>query len=363
MTSELITVTAYDEFREEVEKVKETCNFIPDVSTDDGYKKSKRVALDVGKILTSLEKARKDLKSESLATGKRIDSEARSIVATLEEFQLPHKEAYKELDQLKKQREQDRKDTLAARVDEFRNMPEMMADMDSGSIKGAMEDIAANECLDFYEFTEQALKARNAAKAELSKMFAAKLQQEKDSAELVELRKKQDAQDKKDFERRIAKEASAKADAEASIAKAAEAAAIQLAAEAVTQREAAELKAKQDAEVAELRRQEAEQQAKKDAQAAEAKAVEDAIAAKMAAEIAAGEAAEAARLAQIQAQKDADAAALAETANRGANNKHVGEIRKAAKESLMSAGLDEAMAKKIVLAIHAGKIANVSIQY
>ena len=352
MSSELITITEYDEFREKMEEVKEACNFLPDMTTDDGYEKSKRVALDVGKVLTGLEKARKAKKAESIATGKAIDSEAKSIVATLEKFQLPHKDAYKELDQLKKQREQDRKDSLEERVNEFRNMPEMMSDMDSGAIKGAMEEIAANECLDFYEFTEQALKARNTAKSELSKMFADKLKQEKDAAELAELRKKQAEQEQKDREESIAKAASEKAEAAAAQAKAAEQAAIEQAAEAVKQREAAELRAKLDAELAEGQRILDAQETKN--QIALASAI-----AKKQAETAAINAHNRA----ILEQEEKEAVEAAEVERREADKRHVGAIRKAAKESLMAVGLDEAMAKKVVLAIHANDIANVSIKY
>ena len=68
--------------------------------------------------------------------------------------------------------------------------------------------------MDFYEYTEQALKARNASKEALSKMFADKLQAEKDAAELAELRKKQAEQEQKDRDERIAKEASEKAERE-----------------------------------------------------------------------------------------------------------------------------------------------------
>jgi hypothetical protein len=52
-----------------------------------------------------------------------------------------------------------------------------------------------------------------------------------------------------------------------------------------------------------------------------------------------------------------------EAAKREADKAHVGGVRKAAKESLMERGLDEATAKLVVMAIHAGLIANVTINY
>jgi len=48
---------------------------------------------------------------------------------------------------------------------------------------------------------------------------------------------------------------------------------------------------------------------------------------------------------------------------READKAHVGEVRKATKESLMAVGATEMVAKSIVMAIHRGNIANVTISY
>tara|TARA_R110000851_G_scaffold154024_1_gene296128 strand:+ start:640 stop:1662 length:1023 start_codon:yes stop_codon:yes gene_type:complete len=339
--SELKEVQIYGEFDAKIAEVKDACNFIPDVTSDDGYEKSKRVSLDVGKILTAVEKKRKEEKADSLAYGKKIDSEAKSIAATLEAFQLPHKDAYKELDNLKKEREVNRKAELEERVRVIRELPEAMADSDSDGVKMALESLATEECLDFYEYATPALLARNASKDALSKMFADKLKQEKEAAELIELRKKQAEQDQKDRDNRIAKDAASEAEEKAKASKEAEQRAIDQAAEAVKQREAAEVKAKQDAELAEERRLEAARQAKDDA----ATAAEDARQAEMARTV-------------LIARQEQEA-----VEKRESNKRHVGVIRKAAKESLMAAGLDEATAKIVVMAINDGLIANISISY
>jgi len=341
MSTELKTITAYDEFRSEVESAKDNCNFIPDMATDEGYEKSKRVALDAGKILTAVEKTRKELKSESLAYGKMVDSEAKLIVEEIQAFQLPHKDAYKELDNLKKEREANRKAELEERVRVIRELPEAMADSDSEGIKMALESLATEECLDFYEYATPALLARNNSKEALSKMFADKLQSEKDAIELAELRKKQAEQEQKDRDERIAKEASEKADREAADAKAAEQKAIEQAAEAVRQREASEAQAKIDAELAEERRVEAERQAKANTEAAAKAATEEAE----------------------RVQKEKEDFIASETAKKEANNKHVGKIRGESKDCLIALGVDEKMAKKIILAIHNKDIKNVSISY
>lgn len=341
MTTELKTITAYDDFRTEVEEAKNSCNFIPDMSTDDGYDKSKRVALDAGKILTAVEKTRKELKSESLEYGRMVDSEAKLIVEEIQAFQLPHKDAYKELDNLKKEREANRKANLEERVRVIRELPEAMADSDSEGIKMALESLATEECLDFYEYATPALLARNNSKEALSAMFATKLQQEKDAVELEELRKKQAEQELKDRDERIAKEASEKAEREAADARAAEQKAIDQAAEAVRQREASEKQAQIDAELTEERRVEAEKKAELDKEAA----------------------AEEAKQYQIALQKQKEDYEAAETARNEANKRHVGKIRGESKDCLIALGVDEKMAKKIILAIHNKDIKNISISY
>ena len=104
---------------------------------------------------------------------------------------------------------------------------------------------------------------------------------------------------------------------------------------------AAEERAKIQAEQAEIARIAAEKKAKEDAERA----------------------AEAAKQAEI-ARQEAEAKRLAdEQAAREANKAHIGKIRKEAKESLMEIGLTEDQAKAVVLAINAGKIQNVTINY
>lgn len=106
------------------------------------------------------------------------------------------------------------------------------------------------------------------------------------------------------------------------------------------------------AKAAEKRREEAEIKARADAVVAEERRVADVEAA-----------AEKAKQDQIKAQAVKDAAELRATEKREANKRNTGKIRREAKESLMDIGFAETDAKNIVLAINAGKIANVLIRY
>jgi len=214
-----MNITEYDEVRAKLEEVKDACNFIPDASTDEGYKKSKRVALDVGKLLTALEKARKDKKAYFIDGGKEVDIQARSIKDELEAFQLPHKEAYKELDNLKKEREAARKQELEDRVAQIRDLPEQMRDASSDEVKMALESLQQEECLDFYEYATPALKARNESRTALATMFGDKLKSEDEARELDKLRAEKEAREKADHEESIRREAAAKAESDAALAK------------------------------------------------------------------------------------------------------------------------------------------------
>jgi colicin import membrane protein len=299
-------VAEYDEFRAKMDEVRDACNFIPDVSTDEGYEKSKRVALDVGKLLTALEKTRKETKSESLAFGKRVDAQAKSINEELATFQGPHKEAYQELDNAKKLREQKRKDELEERVRDIANLPDLMADMDSGAVGAALQALINNECLDFYEYSMQALEARKASQAKLSALFNAKLQQEKEQAELKQLRAAAQARERQDAEDAIAREATQK-----------------------VEREAAEKIAQAEAE--------------KNAVIARERAAE-------------------------QARVDADEKERREQAKRNADREHCAGINRAAVEALeniggVDCGLSPADAKAVVTAIAKNQIPAIKIKY
>jgi len=210
-----LPVVEYDEIAQQMNEVKEYANFIPNASTDEGYQKSKRVSLDIGKLQTALEAKRKEKKAFYLEGGKLVDSTAKDLSSSLEEMQKPHMLAYKELDNIKKQREADRKAELESRVLYIRNLPSSLADSCSEEIQAAMNKMGQEECENFYEFTADALKARNETRAALATLFTETLKAEKDAQELALLRKQQAEREIKDREERIANEAKAIAEAAA----------------------------------------------------------------------------------------------------------------------------------------------------
>lgn len=319
-----IKITVYDEIQAKIDEIADACNFLPDVTTKEGYEKSKRVALDTNKVLIAIEKKRKEEKAQYLEAGRTVDALAKELDEKIRPLMLPHHQAYKDHDNAIKEREAKRKADLESRVEDLRLLPSRMEGMASDEIRMALESVMAEECLDFYEYTDLALKARNASRETLSNMLNAAIKQEKEAAELAQLRKEKEEREKQEYEDKLKKEASAKAELEKQQA-------IQREQQAIAM-----------AEEAEKRRIEAEENAK----------------------IQAKQAAENARLAEIERQKQEAERERFEKEKREANTRHISKIRKEAKETLMSSlSITEELAKSIVMAIHNGEITNITINY
>lgn len=337
MGSEL-HIVEYDEIAEKLDEVKEYSDFLPDVTTKEGYEKSKRVSLDIGKLKTALEKKRKEKKQYFLDGGKAVDSKAEAIAAKLDEMQLPHLTAYKELDKAKKEREQKRKEQLEERVRYIRELPDSMRDSSSNEIKLAIESMHNEQCTDFFEYTEQALKARNTTRDKLAELFAKTLKAEKDAEELEQLRKAQAEQQRKEHEERIARKAEERARLQA-------------------EQEAAERERKIKAEQERKERQarEAIERAEREKQ----EAIERERQAKLQAEEAARLAAEQERQRIEQERLEAE-----EMARKKAENKrHRGKINREALADIINLGFSEADGKKLIEAVAKGQVKNVSINY
>lgn len=334
-------ITEYNEITAKLNEIKEAANFIPDASTKEGYDKSKRVSLDIGKVKTKLTKTRKEVKDYWIQGGKEVDLQAKAIMDKLDEIQAPHMQAYKELDNIKKEREKERVAELESRVQHFVELPDLLSENHSSEIALAIDSLNNEECLDFYEFTAQALKARNNAKQLLQTLYTQKIKQERDAAELEELRKLKAEQDQKERDERIKREAAQKAESEAKAA-----------IEREEQAKRDKLAAEQAQVEAEKRAIEQAKQAKIDAEQAKAKAEQDAK-----------EAAEQARLAEIARQEQAAKAEAERLAQLEANKKHAAKIRGEIEEDLVEYGLDEETARAVTMLLCRKKIRNTQVNY
>jgi len=326
-------IAEYDEFAAKMDELEDKANHIPDASSEEGYEKAKRIHLDFRKIENGLEKVRKDKKAYFIQGGKEVDSQAKAFMKKIGSLRILHTEAYQEVDNAKKEREAKRKADLEGRVEYIRTLPEAVKEMDSESVRLALESMQNEECLDFYEFTEHALKARNGTIEALANLHSQTMKKEHDAAELAKLKKEQAEREQKDREDRIAREAKEQAEAATKAAEEREK-------QAILDAEQAKENARLAAEKAEADRVEAERVAKEQAETA----------------------AENARIAEVKRQEDAVKAEAEALAKREADKAHIGKTLKATKESIMALGIDEATAKTITLAIKNGAIENVTIK-
>jgi hypothetical protein len=181
----------YSEFTEQMESLRERADFLPDMSTKEGYEASKRIHLDYRKLENGVDKERKARKKYWADGGKAVDKEGNGIAGEVADLRQPHTEAYQKVDAEKKEREAKRVAELEGRVAYIRDLPASLGFSSSDEIKLAMEEMQAEECFAFYEYANKALEARNATRETLGQMYTNALQQEKDAAELKELRAKQ----------------------------------------------------------------------------------------------------------------------------------------------------------------------------
>ena len=232
---------------------------------------------------------------------------------------------------------------MREKLDELRDLARKpLTDWEEEQAKIEAERLAAEEA--------EKLRLQIESDHEIAILLNEKLDRElaeKLERELAEEKARQEAIAKAQAERedQIRREAEEMAKREAELAaKAAEEEkrlALERAEKAERERIQAEERAKIEAELAEKRRIEAEAKAKRDAE----------------------EAVEKARLAEIKRQEDAKKAQEEEKARLEANKKHCAAIHNAIVSDLVLAGIDESIAKLVVIAIAKKQVKNVVINY
>lgn len=332
---------AYSEFYKRVEA--EVSAHVPDISTAKGRAEIKSLAFKVTRTKTAIDAAGKALNEEARAKINVVDAQRRKI---REELDMLAEVARKPLTDWERQEE--------ARIDYCTSFIKAIEDCGNGLIGGEPypfpilireleEKIVITSELG--EFEDQARVAHRIALDKVKTAFDAHMKAEADRAELERLRAEAAERERLEAERleakRLADEASERERAE----------------KERREREAQEQKAREERAAQEAREQaerearEAIERAEREKAEAIAKAEADARAVREKAEQEERERlAEAKRLADEQAARDADKA-------------HRSAVMKAAKEAIMTHGADEETAKKIVLAIIAGEITNVTLRF
>lgn len=318
----LAIFTQKDQLDEIISQVEmEVATFEHDLSNESRRKKTASLARKVSSTKTYLDGLGKDLVSDWKAKSKAVDANRKDMRDRLDEL-----------------RDLARKPLTDWEAEDARIKAEEAARIEAEKVKAEIERDHEMAVLMNAEYDRQAEEAFIKAQAEeelrIEAEHKARLEREALIAKQAKEKAEREAAEREAALKREAEEAAAKAEAD-------RLASLEREKQAYREKIAAEERARVQAQEAALQRQLAAESAKREAEAA----------------------AERGRLAEIQRQKDLAEEEAARIAKLEADKRHVGAIRKAAKESIMALGVDEKTAKSIVLAIHNKNIANVHISY
>ena len=318
-------------------------DFVPDLSTATGRKKIASEAYKITRHKTTIDDAGKKLNEAARKQINEVDAKRRTVKTELDALAS---EARRPLDDWEKQEE--------ARVEYCKAILKAIEDCGNGFIGGEPqpfavlfheleEKIVINSELG--EFEEQARVAHRIATDKLNAAFQAHQRAEADRIELEKLRAEKEERDRAEAERlekeRIVKEAAER--------------------EAREKAEYAE-NVKRQAEAAERAQKEAAEREKRAAEAARIEAEQKAQAAIEKAEAEARAVREEAARKERQ-REEAERAEREAREARERDRKHRGRLMCEAKDALMAQGLKEEAARKIVLAVVAGEIPHITMEF
>lgn len=341
----VIVLTDKKKFSEFYEAMRrETDALDIDLSTEKGRKAIASMAYKVARTKTAIDDAGKKLNEEARARINAVDEARREIRQQLDDLKDEVRRPLTEWEEAEKQRESDAAEQLAFIRDAAR------VDMEATSTDvinrlNALASLEVDESL----HKEQAGVARAALSDTIAALEGARdrlKREEAERAELERLREEAIRREQEEAERKaIEEENRRRAEAEKAEAERVE-----------RLRQEAEEKAKTEAEIKAQEEREAAEKAHAEALAAERRRAEEAEKAAQS---------ERDRIAKQEAERKAEAERIeSEKQAREADRAHRGKVMGSAKEAIMEAGpVDEPIAKAIVLAIAAGNVPNISIQF
>ncbi|MEH3121207.1 MAG: hypothetical protein PGN16_04370 [Sphingomonas phyllosphaerae] len=328
--------------------------FEPDLTTTKGRDAIKALAYKITRTKTAIDAAGKTLNEEARAKINVVDAARRVARDRLDQLAEDVRRPLTEWEDAEKARVAECEATIAR----IASAGTVTLDDTAASVRERGAEIWSIEISAdrFGSLADRATTAK-AHTVDLLKTALARLtKEEADRVELERLRAEAAQRDERERQEREAQEAEERAANEAREAEARRVAAEQAEAERVAriEREATE-RAQREAEAAARAEQERRDREHADALAAERRRAEEAERAAQA---------ERDRIASEEAarQREAEQAAAAQ-AKRDADQKHRTKVKTAAKQALITCGADEETARKIVVAILASEIPNVSLRF
>lgn len=307
---------------------------VPDLTTKKGRARVASLAAQVSSAKKAVETPGRDYLRVIKAKVKPIEENLREFVQKMDALRDEVRQPLTQWEAA----EEKRIANHAGRIARIKHLISDVMNLDSGELRYCLTETDAFDVTTFEEFEGEAAAALVITQKTLRDALARREAFEAEQAALEKLRQEQEAERQRLERERIEREAEERA------------------------RVAAEAKAKADQEAAQRREIEArmaQERAEREAEAAkqrEAQAKADAAAQ-------AERAAQAAAEAERQRIADEQAAAEAEKAAREADQEHRASINRAALSDLMAADLDEATAKRALIAIITGKVRHVGIRY
>jgi len=177
----------YNKFEASIVEIEEACNFLPDVSTKEGYEASKRIGLDGRKVEKAIDNKRLELKKEAMREADEIHSAGKDLCDRISRAYKPHQEAYKQRDAEVKAAKQAIQDSINLRVEDIRSAVNDCFNLNSSEISAKI-DFISNVDIEAGNRTIDLGQARDSVIAKLSEMKAAAIVRE---AELEDMRKRE----------------------------------------------------------------------------------------------------------------------------------------------------------------------------
>ena len=310
----------------------ETDKLAPDTSTQKGRDEIRSMAARVTRAKAAIDKARLDLTKEWRDNVTKANAAGNVIKERMEALADEVRKPLTDWEE----REKTRVRECRQQIEWFKGATRRDVNETAAQLRSALEYIRTItiDPREYQDMEEEAHEARDAAIAYVENAITVAEQRERDAAELAKLRAEQAERD------RIAAQQAEEA--------------------AAAERHAAAERA--EAERIEQARKDAAAQAEREAAAA-AKREQDARDAAHAEELAK----ERRQREELEAQERARVAeanrVAAEQARREANQRHRTAVKTAAKKAIVKHGVDEETAAKIVLAIIAGEVPNVTLTF
>lgn len=207
-------IAVYSQFRAQLAEMKKSnSTLVFDYESKSGNKDARSHVYKLRQTKSAVEVARKKEKQESLEYGRKVDDEAKEIVAEIEEMIDVHQKSLDEIEEREK-----------TRIADIRRAIQHIHDCGNGMMGGSpqplilcLRDLEEKITIDdsFGEFQEEARKAKDSSLAKIKLAIEESKRRATEQAELERLRKQAAEREQHDRDEKIRRDAAERATKEA----------------------------------------------------------------------------------------------------------------------------------------------------